>query len=139
MCLTYVIIQRCAGVCEQANHGGLGLGGDALLMVCAAVVLAGGIAAPAPGVAESGGPVGGAGSRNAVPCLLELDSPVTLWEACICASTLYRRLIGHRAHWPYIGRFRGSNHGQRDSLIGGTLPEWDGMTPSLCGSRHPDQ
>ena len=79
MCLTYVIIQRCAGVCEQANRGGLGLGGDALLMVCAAVVLAGGIAAPAPGVAESGGPVGGVGSRNAVPCLLELDSPVTLW------------------------------------------------------------
>jgi hypothetical protein len=79
MCLTYVIIERCAGVCEQASRGGLGLGGDALLMVCAAVVLAGGIAAPAPGVAESGGPVGGVGSRNAVACLLELDSPVTLW------------------------------------------------------------
>jgi hypothetical protein len=79
MCLTYVIIERCAGVCEQASRGGLGLGGDALLMVCAAVVLAGGIAAPVPGVAESGGPVEGVGSRNAVPCLPEFDSPVTLW------------------------------------------------------------
>ena len=58
MFLTYVIIERCAGVCEQASRGGLGLGGDALLMVCAAMVLAGGIAAPAPGVAESGVPLG---------------------------------------------------------------------------------
>ena len=34
------------------------MGGDALLMVCAAMVLAGGIGAPAPGVAESGVPLG---------------------------------------------------------------------------------
>ena len=37
----------------------------------------------------------------------------------MCASSLFRRLKGHRAHCPYIGRFRGNNHGQRDSLKGG--------------------